>query len=188
MPANRAEALRALIAEVQRPTAFERLRRDFPAETVRSAIELLQARGWEQIRSGRALRREPIWTRPPSPSLAGAPVLRADDAELAVLALLSAKSGKWMFVSNPEGRMFTHAHSGWSEETDRFYVDGLCTLVDTASGLISSHRAGCGGRVYFGTRWIQCADCDRVMAWIGTAGTRAVAFKVCSSVPEHKRH
>lgn len=186
LPANRPDALRSLLAEVQHPATFERVRHDFPAETVIAAIGLLQARGWEQIRSGRALRREPTWTRPPSPSLAGAPVLRADDEELAVLALLSAKPGKWMFVSNPAGRMFTHAHSGRSEEGERFYVDGLCTLVDTASGLISSHRASCGGRVYFTARWIQCAECDRVMAWIGSVGTRAVAFKVCPSVPVHK--
>lgn len=130
----------------------------------------------------RLRRRVPRWRTPPSAALKGAPVIAADDVEVAIVAILSATSGNWQFSSTPHGDVFTHQLRGYSRESDREYLSGLSDVLDTTADLIESHRGGLGGRVYVTSRYVECAECQRVMAWLNDTGSgRSTVFGRCSS-------
>jgi hypothetical protein len=161
----------------------------FNRATLDAAMERLKARAGEADVTRFVLRRRaPRWRTPPSGNLVGAPVLEADDIEIAIVALLAATRSHWQFSSTPDGRMFIGTRLGPHREAERDYITGLSDVIDTASGLVESHRAGMGGRVYITRRFVECADCKLIIAWINEVGSRQTAFRKCPTVAPGGRH
>ncbi len=130
----------------------------------------------------RLRRRAARWRTPPSRSLVGAPVISADSVEIAIVAILSATYGNWQFSSTPAGDVFTHQRRGYSREAEREYVAGLSDVLDATADLIGAHRGGLGGRVYVSPHLVECAECQRVMAWINEPGSgRSTVFGRCDA-------
>ena len=153
----------------------------FDRATLDAAMERLKARvGEEDATSFLLRRRAPRWRTPPSGNLVGAPVLDADHVEIAIVALLAATANQWQFSSTPDGQMFPCTKLGYHQPAERRYVTGLSDVIDTAAGLVESHRAGVGGRVYITKRFVECADCKLIIAWINDVGSRQTAFRKCS--------
>ncbi len=79
----------------------------FDRATLDAAMTRLTARVGEADATSFLLRRRaPRWRTPPSGNLVGAPVLDADDVEIAIVALLAATANQWQFSSTPDGQMF----------------------------------------------------------------------------------
>ena len=155
----------------------------FDRATLDAALTRLMARVGEEDATIFVLRRRaPRWRTPPSGNLVGAPVLDADDVEIAIVALLAATANQWQFSSTPEGRMFLGTKLGYHPEPERVYVTGLSDVIDTAAGLVESHRAGAGGRVYITKGSVECAECKLVIAWINDVGSGRTAFRKCPAV------
>lgn len=163
------ERARALVEA--RAARAQGLRLPFPDDVVASALEVLHERvGDAEATEHLFKRRRPRWRVAPSGQLAGAPVVDVDDVELAVVAILAATLDHWQFSSTPDGRMFAGFLNGYHREGERDYVAGLSDVLDTVAGVIESHRAGAGGRVYVTRSRVECAECRRVIAWLGSAG------------------
>jgi len=155
----------------------------FDRATLDAAMTRLTARVGEADATNFFLRRRtPRWRIPPSGNLVGAPVVDADDVEIAIVALLAATANQWQFSSTPDGQMFTGMKRGYHREAERLYVTGLSEVIDTAAGRVESHRAGAGGRVYITKGFVECAECQLIIAWINKVGSRRTAFRKCSAV------
>ncbi|HCX86324.1 MAG TPA: hypothetical protein DHV14_14565 [Micrococcales bacterium] len=149
----------------------------FPASVVSEAVRRLTERNADLSRLAHRPPRPARWRQAPSAKLSWAPVIAADEAEVAIVAILSATRGQWLFSLSSKSRMYTHSRHGWAKnEEDRTYVAGLSEIIDTVGGVIESHRGG-GGRVYLTRHVIQCAECRLVIASIEephTTGPKAV--------------
>ena len=154
----------------------------FDRDTLDAAVTRLMARVGEADATSFLLRpRAPRWRTAPSGNLVGAPVLAADDVEIAIVALLAATANQWQFSSTPDGQMFLGMKQGFHRKAERIYVTGLSDVIDTAAGRVESHRAGVGGRVYITKEFVECAECKLIIAWINDEGSRQTAFRECSA-------
>ncbi len=149
----------------------------FGAPLASRALVLLEGRACEGIQDGPVL--SPLrlkWRTPPSTSLVGAPVVDAPEDELAVVCLLALTHPQWQFSSTPQGWVFPTARNGWTRnESERDYVTGLSSILDTVAGVIEKHRMSRGGRVYVARGHVECADCparDRVAQCSRVPGVR----------------
>jgi hypothetical protein len=149
--------------------------------TLDAAVTRVMARVGEADAPSFLGRRVPRWRTRPSGNLEGAPVLDADNVEIAIVALLAATANQWQFSSTPDGHMFAGERQGRHPEPERLYVTGLSDVIDAAAGLVESHRAGAGGRVYIWKEFVECADCRLIIAWINDVGSRRTAFGKCSA-------
>ena len=142
----------------------------FTAATLAEAIRRLRERNADFIRLAQRRPRGARWHAAPSPRDRYAPVIEADDAELAVVAILSAtRAQQWQFSKSKAhngGMIFTHDRHGFAPEKDRTYVAGLSDVIDTVSRVIDSHRGPDGGRVYITRSTVRCAECNWVVAAI----------------------
>jgi hypothetical protein len=159
----------------------------FTATVLEEALDRLGRRANEAVATSHLLKpRSPRWRSAPARNLVGAPVIDSDEVELAVVAILAATGDNWQFSSTPDGRMFVGTILGYHREGDRTYASGLSDVLDTAAGLVESHRAGAGGRIYITSRHVECAECKLVVAWINTVGSRSTAFGRCTSVKRRR--
>jgi hypothetical protein len=159
----------------------QQLRLPFTADVVQEALSRLKQRVGEANATWHHLKqRAPRWRAAPAGNLVGAPIVEADDPELAVVGLLAATSEHWQFSSTPDGRMFIGTMLGYHHEDERTYVSGLSDVLDTAAGVVESHRAGAGGRVYVTQKHVQCAECKLVICWVNQHGAGTAAFGKCT--------
>jgi hypothetical protein len=123
-------------------------------------------------RLGSLVQRRAKWLPTPTDALGSPPVIEADAAEALIVHLLALTHPDAQFAATPLGS--NRVFAGWKtsyngDQDERFYVTGLSDVLDSVSHVVQSHRAGDGGRFYVRDGAVECPECQRVIAWVGSA-------------------
>jgi hypothetical protein len=122
--------------------------------------------------------------RAPLPAIGFVPDYPIEAADQPLLtALLRSRGAQFAVSYSPQLDCWPNIHTGYHRAHERDHVTGYSALLDGLGDVVDTHRNGAGGRIYLhlDRAVVECADCNHVIATLGTPQARFRRDGTCSA-------